>query len=401
MVKVKFLTLKDIDIEGKKVLVRVDYNVPIKNGMVADDTRLKATIPTINFLLENHCKIILMSHLGRPKDLFKKGKNLEEAKKELTLKPVAEDLSELLGIEVGFAENCIGIELPEDKDVILLENLRLHKEEEKNDEQFAKKLASLAEVYVNDAFGASHRDHASVSAITKFLPSCAGFLVEKEVKELSKLLNPERPFVAIVAGAKADKIGALRVLVKKADRILIGGVLANTFLKAKGLDIGASKFDEETFAVAKEIIGLAGKKLVFPSDAVVADKFDKDAETKVVKVGNMPKEWMSLDIGPETIKNYKNELKDAKTVLWAGPLGVFEMEKFSNGTRSIGGFLGSLNAVKIVGGGDTAAAVQSFNLADKVTHVSTGGGASLEFIEKEGNLPALVALENYCNKSKE
>lgn len=401
MVNIKFLTLKDIDLEGKKVLVRVDYNVPIKNSMVADDTRLKATIPTINFLLENHCKIILISHLGRPKDLFKQGKSFEDVKKELTLKPVAEDLSELLGMEVGFADDCVGIELPEDNDVILLENLRLHKEEEKNDGEFAKKLASLAEVYVNDAFGASHRDHASVSAITKLLPSCAGFLVEKEVKELSKLLNPERPFVAIVAGAKADKIGALKVLAKKADRILVGGVLANTLLKAKGYDIGSSKFDEETFAVAKEIIGLAGKKLVFPSDAIAADKFDKGAETKVVKIGSMPKEWMSLDIGPETIENYKNKLKDAKTVLWAGPLGVFEMEKFSNGTRTIAEFIAGLSAVTIIGGGDTAAAIQSFDLAGKVTHLSTGGGASLEFIEKEGKLPALVALENYYNSSKE
>ena len=396
-----FLTLKDMDLENKRVLVRVDYNVPIKNGMVADDTRLKATIPTINFLLENHCKIILMSHLGRPKDLFKKGKSFEEAKKELTLRPVAEDLSELLGMDVGFADDCIGMELPDDKDVILLENLRLHKEEEKNDGEFAKKLASLGEVYVNDAFGASHRDHASVSAITRLLPSCAGFLVEKEVEELGKLLDPERPFVAIVAGAKADKIGALKVLAKKADKILIGGVLANTFLKAKGFDIGASKFDEETFAVAKEIIGIAGKKLVFPVDAVIADKFGNDAQTKIIKTDRVPKEWMSLDIGPETIGRYKAELKDAKTVLWAGPLGVFEMEQFSNGTRSIGEFLGSVNAAKIVGGGDTAAAIQSFDLADKVTHVSTGGGASLEFIEKEGRLPALVALEHYYNKSKE
>src|SRR3989344_3311375 len=394
-----------MEIDGKKVLVRVDYNVPIKNGMVEDDTRLRATVPTINHLLEKNCKVILMSHLGRPKDLLKEGKSFEEIKKELTLRPVAEDLSEILGIDVVFAENSISLDsvdinMPEG-DIVLLENIQFNKGETKNDDGYAKELASIADVYVNDGFGQSHREYASFCAITKFLPSCAGFLVEKEVKELGKLLNPERPFVAIVAGAKADKIGALKVLVKKADRILIGGVLANTFLKAKGLDIGASKFDEETFAVAKEIIGLAGKKLVFPSDAVVADKFDKDAETKVVKVENIPREWMSLDIGPETIKNYKNELKDAKTVLWAGPLGVFEMEKFSNGTRSIGEFLGSLNAAKIVGGGDTAAAVQSFNLADKVTHVSTGGGASLEFIEKEGNLPALVALEHYYNKSKE
>ncbi|MBI2134735.1 phosphoglycerate kinase [Candidatus Woesearchaeota archaeon] len=390
-----------MSLEGKKVLVRVDYNVPIKNGMVEDDTRLKATIPTINFLLENHCKIILMSHLGRPKDLFKKGKSLEDVKKELTLRPVAEDLSELLGMEVAFVEDCIDIDIPEDKEVILLENLRLHKEEEKNDVEFARKLAGMADIYVNDAFGASHRDHASVSAITKLLPSCAGFLVEKEVKELSKLLNPKRPFVAIVAGAKADKIGALKTLAKKADKILVGGLLANTFLKAKGYDIGSSKFDEETFAVAKEIIGLAGKKLILPVDTVVADKFDNNANIKIVNTNKMPKEWMSLDIGPETIKNYENELKDAKTILWAGPLGVFEMEKFSKGTREIGNFIGSLDAEKIVGGGDSAAAVQSFNLSDKITHVSTGGGASLEFIEKEGKLPALVALENHYNSSKE
>ena len=390
-----------MDLEGKKVLVRVDYNVPIKNGMVEDDTRLRAVIPTINFLLEKNCKIILMSHLGRPQKLLKKGKTLEEIKKELTLKPIAEDLSEILGIEVGFVNDCIDIEIPKDKDIVLLENLRLHKEEEKNDKNFAKKLALNGEIYVNDAFGASHRDHASVSAITKFLPSYAGCLVEKEVEQLSKLLNPEKPFVAIVAGAKSDKIGALKILSKKADKILIGGALANTFLKAKGYDIGASKFDEETFNVAKEIIELAGNKLIFPVDSVVADKFDNNANTKTVDIKEIPKEWMVLDIGPETIENYKEQLKKAKTVLWAGPLGVFEMQKFSNGTKQIGEFLGNLDVTVIVGGGDSAAAVSSFDLADKMTHVSTGGGASLEFIEKEGKLPALVALENYYNKIKQ
>ncbi len=300
MIKINFLTLKDMELEGKKVLVRADFNVPIKNGMVEDDTRLKATIPTINFLLEKNCKIILMSHLGRPKDLLKEGKSFEEVK-----------------------------------------------------------------------------------------------------KELSKLLNPERPFIAVVAGAKADKIGALKALAKKADKILIAGVLANTFLKAKGVDIGASKFDEETFNAAKEIIGLAGNKLKFPVDCVVADKFDNGANTRTVAIDNIPEGWMALDIGQETIESYKDELKDAKTVFWAGPLGVFEMEKFSAGTREIGEFLGNLNCAKIVGGGDTGAAINSFNLADKMTYVSTGGGASLEFIEKEGKLPALVALEKAYNKSKE
>ncbi len=401
MVQINFLKLQDMEIDRKKVLVRVDYNVPIKNGMVEDDTRLRATVPTINHLLEKNCKVILMSHLGRPKDLLKKGKSMDEAKKELTLKPVAEDLSEILGIDVAFVEDCINAEIPKENDVILLENLRFYDEEEKNDAEFAKKLAAHADIYVNDAFGACHRDHASVSAITKFLPCGAGFLVGKEVKELSKLLSSERPFIAIVAGAKEDKIGALKALAGKADKILIAGVLANTFLKAKGINIGASKFDEETFSAAKEIIELAGNKLKLPVDCVVADKFDNNANTRTVAIDNIPEGWMALDIGQDTIESYKDELKDAKTVFWAGPLGVFEMEKFSYGTREIGEFLGNLNAVKIVGGGDTGAAINTFGLADKVTHVSTGGGASLEFIEKEGRLPALVALERAYRKASE
>lgn len=396
-----FLKLNDMELEGKKVLVRVDYNIPIKNGMVEDDTRLRATVPTINLLLEKNCRIILMSHLGRPQKLLKNGKTHDELKKELTLKPVAVDLSEILGMDVGFVDDCIDVEIPKDKDIALLENLRFHPEEEKDNERFAKKLASLAEVYVNDAFGACHREHASVHAITRFLPSCAGLLVEKEVNQLSKLLEPEKPFAAIVAGAKADKIGALKVLANKADKILVAGVLANTFLKAKGIDMSSSKFDEETFNVAKEIIGLAGNKLKFPIDNVAADKFDNNANIKTAAVGKIPKEWMALDIGPETIKNYKEELKNAKTVFWAGPLGVFEMEKFSKGTKEIGEFLGSLKATVIAGGGDTSAAINAFNLAEKLTHVSTGGGASLEFIEKQGKLPGLVALEQAYDRAKE
>jgi len=400
-----FLKLKDMELEGKKVLVRVDYNVPIKKGMVEDDTKLKATVPTINFLLEKNCKIILMSHLGRPTKLLKKGKSFEEIKKELTLKPIAQDLSEILGVDVVFVENSIGLdsvssEIPEG-DIVLLENVQFNKGENTNDDAYAKKLASLAEVYVNDGFGQNHREYATFCAITKFLPSCAGLLVEKEVLELSKLLNPEKPFAAIVAGAKADKIGALRLLTNKADKILIAGVLANTFLKAKGVDIGASKFDGKTFNVAKEIIDSAGNKLKFPTDCIAADKLDNNANIQTVSIDKVSKEWMILDIGPETIKNYKEELKDAKTVFWAGPLGVFEMEKFSTGTKEIGKFLGSLNAVKIAGGGDTAAAINNFELADKLTHVSTGGGASLEFIEKEGKLPGLVALEEAYSKAKE
>lgn len=394
-----------MDLENKKVLVRVDYNVPIKNGLVEDDTRLKATIPTINFLLEKKCKIILMSHLGRPQKLLKKGKSIEEIKKELILKPVAEDLSEILGLDVSFAENSIDLddvikEIPKE-DIVLLENIQFNKGEIANDDAFAKKLARLAEIYVNDGFGQSHREYASFCAITKYLPSCAGLLVEKEIKQLSKLLNPEKPFVAIVAGAKADKIGALRILIKKADNILVGGVLANTFLKATGINIGSSRYDEETFTIAKEIMEQAGKKLVFPEDVIVADKFEKDAQSKNTPINQIPKEWRILDIGKETVEHYKEILKDAKTVLWAGPLGVFEMEKFSNGTRQIGTFLTTLKANVVVGGGDTAAAAQNFDLADKFTHVSTGGGASLEFIEKEGKLPALIALENYYKRAKE
>ena len=401
MVQINFLKLQDMEIDGKKVLVRVDYNVPIKNGMVEDDTRLRATVPTINHLLEKNCKVILMSHLGRPKDLLKKGKSMEEIKKELTLRPVADDLAEILGIDVAFAEDCINAQIPKENDVVLLENLRFYDEEEKNDAEFAKKLAAHADIYVNDAFGACHRDHASVSAITKFLPCGAGFLVGKEVRELSRILSPERPFISIVAGAKEDKIGALKALAGKADKILIAGVLANTFLKAKGIDIGDSKFDEETYSAAKEIIDLAGDKLKFPVDCIIADKFDNGANTRTVAADSIPEGWMALDIGHETIENYKNELKDAKTVFWAGPLGVFEMENFSHGTREIGEFLGNLNAVKIAGGGDTGAAINTFNLAGKITHVSTGGGASLEFIEKEGRLPALVALERAYRTAKE
>ena len=402
MVGIKLLTLRDIELEGKKVLVRADFNVSVKNGMVEDDTRLKATIPTINFLLEKNCKIILMSHLGRPQKLLKK-QSLEEIKKELTLKPVAEDLSDILGINVIFAEDSITLDsvdtnIPEG-DVVLLENVQFNKGETKNDEEYAKKLASIADVYVNDGFGQSHREYASFCAITKFLPSCIGLLVEKEVNQLNKILKPEKPFIAIVAGAKADKIGALKVLAKKADKILAGGVLANTLLKVKGVDIGASKFDEETFAVAKELLKLADEKLILPKDFIVADKFDKEADTKVTKSNKIPKGWITMDIGPETIENYKETLKDAKTVLWAGPLGVFEMEKFSKGTKEIAEFLANLNCTKIVGGGDTGAAIHAFELTDKMTHVSTGGGASLEFIEKDGKLPALTALEK-ANKDE-
>jgi phosphoglycerate kinase len=393
----KFLTLKDMDLENKKVLVRVDYNVPLKEGKVADDTRLKATIPTINYLLEKNCKIILMSHLGRPKDDFKKGKGIEEVKKRLTLKPVAAALSEILGMDVAFADDCVDVRLP-NADIVLLENLRLHKEEEKNDKNFAGKLSKHADIYVNDAFGASHRKHASVDSITKFLPSGAGFLVEKEVKELGKLLKPEKPFAAIIGGAKADKIGVIRSLLPKVDYLIIGGVLADTFLKSEGIDIKASKFDEESMKAAKEFIN--NEKIILPVDCIIADKFDENAKSKEADFNEIPDDWMIMDIGSKTIEMYKEKLKRAKTIVWAGPLGVFEFNKFSNGTKSIAGFIASLDATTIIGGGDSAAAVEKFKLSEKMTHVSTGGGASLEFIEKEGKLPALVALEKNYDKFK-
>ena len=387
-----------MELEEKTVLVRVDYNVPIKNGIVADDTRIKATIPTLNHLLEKKCKIILMSHLGRPQKLLKKGKSIEEVKKESTLKPVTQELSETLGTQVYFHENYED-KIPSEADIVLLENVRLHEEEEKNDNEFAKKLASFADVYVNDAFGACHRSHASVDAITQFLPSCAGFLVEKEIKQLSKLLSPEKPFVAMVAGAKADKIGALRVLIKKTDNILVGGVMANTFLKAQGKEIGKSRFDEETFDIAKDLLTTGKDKFVLPKDLLVADDFSNEANTKNVTADTIPKDYMALDIGKKTVTEYKKILKKAKTILWAGPLGVFEMKAFSKSTEEIGTFLETIDAIKIAGGGDTAAAIATFNLGKNMTHVSTGGGASLEFIEKQGKLPALVALEKAAKQN--
>ena len=390
-------TLKDMKVDGKRVLVRADFNVPVKNGKITDNSRIIATIPTIHYLIERKCQVILMSHLGRPKELFEKGKTNDEVKKELTLAPIAKELSLLLNKEVCFANNSItfdslNLSLP-NKQIILLENVQFNKGETKNSEEFAKQLASCADIYVNDGFGQSHREYATFCAITKFLPSCMGLLVEKEVTELSKVVNPKKPFIAMIAGAKADKIGSLKALIKKADHILVGGALANTFLKAQGKEIGASKYDEETFAIAKDLLHEAGNKFVLPSDVVVADSFSDAASYKTVSVDRIPEKWMALDIGDVSIKQYISILKNAKTVLWAGPLGVFEMEHFAKSTKEIGAFLGTLDAAKIAGGGDTGAAVAKFHLEKNLTHVSTGGGASLEFIEKEGRLPGIVALE--------
>lgn len=400
----KFFTLNDLDVKGKRVLVRVDFNVPIKGGKIGDVTRLKAPIPTIEYLLKNKCKLILMSHLGRPKELFAEGKTLDEVKKELTLKPVAKELENLLGKKVFFAEDSITQDsvtshVP-NEDIVLLENIQFHKGETKNDEIFAKKLASLADIYVNDGFGQSHREYASFCAITKFLPSCAGLLVEKELKVMGKAMeNPDKPFVGILGGAKiSDKIKVIENLLAKVDKLLIGGAMIFTFYKAQGKNIGSSKLEEEYVDLANKL--LQNKKIVLPVDVVAADKFDANANSKVVDVGNIPNGWMGLDIGPRTIEVYKEILKNAKTVVWSGPLGVFEFDKFANGTRQIAEFLSTLRAVTIVGGGDSAAAVGKFGYADKLTHVSTGGGASLEFFEGK-KLPGIEALENSYKRFKE
>ena len=384
-----FLKLKDMDLKNKRVLIRVDYNAPIKDGKVADDTKLRRTLPTLNYLLKQNCRIILMSHLGRPDKDMKKGASMEEVREKYTMQPVADKLKELLGKNISFVEDYIKNNPPNDE-IILLENLRFNKEEKEDDEEFAKQLASFADIYVNDAFGTCHRKHASVHAITKFLPGCIGFLVEKEIEELSKLLNPKKPFIAIIGGAKADKINVIKSLLPKVSSMIIGGVLANTFQKARGIDIKASKFDKESLELAKN---LTNEKIILPNEVIAADSFEETAKTKNVNILNIPDNWMIVDIGNKAIETYKEYLKEAKTVVWAGPLGVFEIKNFSKGTKEIAEFISNLKATTIIGGGDSATAINKLHLADKMTHVSTGGGASLEFIEKEGKLPALVALE--------
>ena len=384
-----FLKLKDMDLKNKRVLIRVDYNAPIKDGKVADDTKLRRTLPTLNYLLKQNCRIILMSHLGRPDKDMKKGASMEEVREKYTMQPVADKLKELLGKNISFVEDYIKNNPPNDE-IILLENLRFNKEEKEDDEEFAKQLASFADIYVNDAFGTCHRKHASVHAITKFLPGCIGFLVEKEIEELSKLLNPKKPFIAIIGGAKADKINVIKSLLPKVSSMIIGGVLANTFQKARGIDIKASKFDKESLELAKN---LTNEKIILPNEVIAADSFEETAKTKNVNILNIPDNWMIVDIGNKAIETYKEYLKEAKTVVWAGPLGVFEIKNFSKGTKEIAKFISNLKATTIIGGGDSATAINKLHLADKMTHVSTGGGAALEFIEKQGKLPALVALE--------
>ncbi|GBC94864.1 Phosphoglycerate kinase [bacterium HR16] len=393
-------TIEDIEVKGKRVLVRVDFNVPQdETGKITDDRRIRAALPTIQYLMKQGARTILVSHLGRPK-----GK--PEDREKFTLKPVAERLSELLGKPVPLAPDCVGPEVEKmvqamkDGDVLLLENVRFHPEEEKNDPEFAKQLASLAEVYVNDAFGTAHRAHASTEGVTKYLPGVAGYLMQKEIEYLGgALANPKRPFIAVLGGAKVkDKIPVIENLMGKVDRLIIGGGMAYTFLKAQGKEIGQSLLDADSLDFCREMLTKAGDKILLPVDVVVADgnPFEKgpDAvQTQVVSVDAIPAGWQGVDIGPETQKRFAEAVKGAGTVVWNGPMGIFEFDKFAVGTRAMAQALADSGAVTIVGGGDSAAAVEQLGFADKMTHISTGGGASLEFLEGKV-LPGVAALQD-------
>ncbi len=386
-------TIRDVDLKGKRVLMRVDYNVPIQNGAISDDKRIRATLPTIQYILDQGAALILMSHLGRPA-----GTGYEA---EFSLKPAADRLSELLGRPVKFAPDCIGPEVEamaaalQPGEVMLLENVRFYKAETKNDPEISQKLAKLGEVFVNDAFGTAHRAQSSTEGVAHYLPAVAGFLMEKEIEFLSKATeNPERPYVAILGGAKiSDKVGVIENLLKKCDRLLIGGGMANTFFKAMGFATGDSLVEDEAVPTAKSLLESGGSRLVLPVDVVIADAFDNNANTRVVAPNEVPAGWRILDIGPKTVDTFKSALAGAKTVAWNGPMGVFEMPKFAEGTFAIARALAELDATTIIGGGDSASAVKKAGVADKMSHVSTGGGASLEFLEGKV-LPGVAALQD-------
>ncbi|MEA4960039.1 phosphoglycerate kinase [Lutispora sp.] len=377
-------TVEDLDVKGKKVLVRADFNVPMdKEGNITDDRRIREALPTINYLKNKGAKVILMSHLGRPKGKFNP---------EFSLKPVAGRLTALLGQQVIFAEDVIGEDAIKkssalkEGEVMLLENVRFYAEEEKNDAEFAKKLSLLGEVYVNDAFGTAHRAHASTAGIADYLPSAVGFLIKKELECMGKALsNPERPFIAILGGAKvSDKIGVIENLIYKVDALLIGGGMAFTFLKAKGFEVGKSLIEEDKVELAGELLKKAkdkGIKLLLPIDIVAASEFKADAECKTVEASSIPKDYMGLDIGENTRKMFSETIGNAKTVVWNGPMGVFEMPVFAKGTYAVAEAMSKVKGATIIGGGDSAAAVEQLGFADKMTHISTGGGASLEFLE--------------------
>ncbi|MFB7159948.1 phosphoglycerate kinase [Lysinibacillus sp. NPDC056232] len=388
-------TMKDIDVKGKRVFVRVDFNVPMADGAITDETRIRAAIPTIEYLVEQGAKVILASHLGRPKG---------EVKEDMRLTAVGVRLAELIGKPVTKLDESIGQEVEEavanmqNGAIILLENVRFHAGEEKNDAALAEQFAKLADVYVNDAFGAAHRAHASTEGIAKHVPAVSGFLMQKELDVLGKALSkPEHPFTAIIGGAKVkDKIGVIESLLEKVDHLIIGGGLSFTFIKAQGYDIGKSLLEEDKIDLAKSFIEKAkakGVQLHMPIDAVVANEFSKDAETNIVDVDAIPADWMGLDIGPKTAANYAEVIKNSKLIIWNGPMGVFEMDKFANGTKTVADAMATTTGYTVIGGGDSAAAVEKFEVADKMNHISTGGGASLELMEGK-ELPGIVALND-------
>ncbi len=399
MAKKTVADLTEADLKGKRVLVRADFNVPLESGKITDDTRIRAALPTINYLVENGAKVLLSSHMGRPKG---------EVKEELRLTPVAKRLSELLEKEVIVCNDCIGdsvattVSKMVNGDVALLENVRFYNEETSNDPEFAKKLAANADLYVNDAFGTAHRAHASTEGVTNYLsPSVAGYLIEKELNYLQNAVdNPKRPLAAIIGGSKvSSKIGVIETLLDKCDKLLIGGGMIFTFYKARGLNVGKSLVEEDKLELAKSLEAKAKEKgvaLLLPADVVVADNFAPDAESQTVSAENIPDGWMGLDIGPDSIKTFQEALADCKCVIWNGPMGVFEFDKFAVGTEAIANSLADLTekeVITIIGGGDSVAAVEKVGVADKMSHISTGGGASLELLEGK-TLPGIVALDD-------
>lgn len=385
-------TVADVDVNKKRVLVRVDFNVPLKGGKVVDDTRIRAALPTINYLLEHDAAVILCSHLGRPKG---------KPDLELSLRPVADHLAVLLDEPVAFANDCIGPVAEEAArklgfgEVLVLENTRFHPGEKGNDSEMARQLASLADLFVMDAFGSAHRAHASTEGISNYLPAVAGFLVEKEIQYLGQVIaDPQKPFIAILGGAKvSDKIGVIRNLLAKTDFVLIGGGMANTFFKAQGYPVGDSLVEDEALDTARELLQVAGSRLRLPVDVVIANRFANDAESKVMAMAPVPEGWRILDIGPETVASYDKVLHDARTIIWNGPMGVFEFPKFALGTFGVAEAVAESEAISIVGGGDSVAAISQAGLQDRITHISTGGGASLEMMEGK-ILPGIAALED-------